>query len=279
MRAFALVLAFCAVGCVKRVPMAYDKPPPLRIGPEVPVGFQGQADGQSGANNFWNVAGSLQSGAVLNKFSAIPIVEKEFADAWRVAKHTVAGANPTLMCFVEPKAWRLETTGSGKNQVVKGRLEVKVTVRAYDGSEVFSASYVGWGNLGYGEPYAMGEAAQRAANQFTAELYPRRVEAEFKMDTSDPRCELAAQLVDDQRYEEAYSELVAQSDKGPESPPVLYNRALLAARRKSYQEAAQLLDRALQLWSDDDYRAARNFVAQAIRAEQVWSSMQPPPAR
>jgi tetratricopeptide (TPR) repeat protein len=279
--AVAVWLSLAAVGCAKRIPVSYERPPPVLVDRAAPVAVAADSpEGRSAGQNVLEVMGSIGQGLKLNRWAAIPVVEREFAEAWRRAGYTATGAveSAVLWLKLEPTGWHEESSSDSKKKH-SGVAVLAVTATFIDPKApqaqgpVFTRSYKAQGQLSHGESRAMEEAAANAAAQFLADLEPKRVSARLNIDTSDPLAEPGFQLVQSDRFDDALANFTEASASAPQNPTLLYNRGVLLVWKGQLEEGAALIDEALKYKPNDgEFNQARQYVSGALEAKRIWAS-------
>ncbi len=285
-RALLLLSVFVAVGCAKRVPVSYEEPPPIFIEPNAPVFVKADTQDRGGGNAVLQVMSSVGQGLVLNRWAAVPVVERAFADAMRRNRFTVAGGaqGAVLLLNLEPTSWSGETVEDAKKnrQLVAGVLKVEavfVDPAAPAGSPpVLVRQLSGRGSISRGEQNAMEDAAYACAQQLIEELSPKHVVQRLPLDDSDPLAEPGIQAAANGRFEEALQLFIEARVKAPQSAPLVYNQGVLLLWKGQLDEGDALLMQAVKMSPNGDgYAQAKMFSEAAINARAGWGGRTPPP--
>ncbi|MBL8949933.1 MAG: hypothetical protein JNK82_04090 [Myxococcaceae bacterium] len=284
-RALLLTTVLAAAGCAKRVPVSYEEPPPIFIEPGAPVFVKSDTKDHGAGNNVLQVMSSVGQGLVLNKWAAIEVVERAFADTLRRSNFTVGGAaqGAVLHLNLEPTSWSGETTGQGKQQrLVNGVLKVEaefIDPAARPGSQpVLVRTLTGRGAISRGESSAMNDAAYACAHQLVQELSPKHVARRLPLDESEPLAQPAIEAAGAGRFDEALQHTIEARVKAPQSAPLVYNQAVLLLWKGNLDEGDALLTQAVQMSPNGDgYADAKLFSEAALKARAGWGGRTPPP--
>jgi tetratricopeptide (TPR) repeat protein len=127
-----------------------------------------------------------------------------------------------------------------------GYLRVRIEVlraNAPNAPCIYSSTY--WAKVHVpGEMGAIARAADLVSDNFAADLRPSRICNVVQMDDTDPRAETGIRLCECGQFDAAYTAFSDLAARAPDSPPVLYDLAVLKESRGEYDEAETLLLRA-----------------------------------
>jgi len=285
-RSLLLLPLLAAAGCVKRVPVSYEEPPPIFIEANAPIFVKADTQDRGAGTGVLQVMSSVGQGLVLNRWAAVPVVERAFADTLRRHSYTVAGAaqGAVLVLNLEPMNWSGETVQDSKKnrQLVAGILKVEATFvdpTAPAGSPpVLARTLQGRGNISRGEQGAMEEAAYVCAQQLVQELAPRHVTRRLPLDETDPLGEPGIAAAANGRFDEALQLFIDARVKAPQSAPLVYNHGVLVLWKGNVDEADALFSQAIKMAPNaDSYADAKSFTEAALRARAGWGGRTPPP--
>jgi hypothetical protein len=127
-----------------------------------------------------------------------------------------------------------------------GHLRVRIEVLHANSPNapcIYSSTY--WAKVHVpGEMGAMARAADLVSDNFVADLMPSRICNVVQMDDTDPRAETGIKLCECGQFDAAYTAFSDLAAQAPDSPPLLYDLAVLKESRGEYDEAESLLLRA-----------------------------------
>ena len=148
-----------------------------------------------------------------------------------------------------------------------GHLRVRIEVLHANSPNapcIYSSTY--WAKVHVpGEMGAMARAADLVSDNFAADLRPSRICNVVQMDDTDPRVETGIKLCECGQFDAAYTAFSDLATQAPESPPILYNLAVLKESRGEYDEAESLLLRATKMNPKGIYYIALERVRAAKR--------------
>lgn len=274
----ALTALLVASACgAPRIRIERSRPASFQLSHQRPILVRAVPDGsEPAAETVMMAALSVTQGQLLNKFVAVLPVQKAFMEQLHGARYTLgAPGNADLVLKLVPVSWTYEIETLEDVRVGNGKLKVQIEIsnaRDPDAAPLYSETFWGKGtSKSIGEPEAMSDAAQNIAESFLEDLQPGRVSHVVELDDDDPVVKPGLQLC---RKGELGAAYVAFSDiaaRHPGSAPALYNLAVLAEARGSYDEAATALTRAIRIHSKPMYHQA----VQRVRvARRDWDLLQ-----
>lgn len=154
----------------------------------------------------------------------------------------------------------------------QGYLRVRIEVfHANAPNAIYSSTY--WAKVHVpGERDAMARAADMVSDRFVADLRPSRICNVVDMDDSDPRAETGIRLCECGQFDAAYAAFSDQAAQAPDSPPILYDLAVLKESRGEYDQAEALLLKATKLDPKPIYYIALERVRAARRDAEALGS-------
>ena len=260
----ALVLAVLAQSCsTPRIRIEHSCPPCIQLEPAARVGVQIAAVNPS--PSFPGVGGPVgeELGRHLQR-SPYPLVDSGTADV-------IFRACPVLWTYQPPFPPLPGQNGFGHLRV---RIDV-VPAKNPGAPCIYSSTY--WSKVhAPGEDVALARAADLVADRVLADLRPTRVCNVVEMDDSDPRVETGIELCRCGHFDAAYSAFSDLAVRAPDSPPVLYDLAVLKESRGEYDGAEALLLKATGMDSKKPfyYVALERVRAARADAEALGSSPQ-----
>lgn len=278
--ALSLALLSLAAGCSHTFRIERTRPPVFQLNTTQKISLQVDKDGNpSSATTVLDTAIGVTQGQVLNKWLAVEPVRNEFNASLRGSGYAVVDRFPELIIRVRPTSWTYQLEEKPKDlnalRSGSGRLDARIEIveAANPSNVLYGDSY--WATASAenaGEPEAMARAAQRMAGAFIADLRPYRVSVRVELDDDDPIVEPGLELCEEGQFDAAYSFFADTVARSPRSAPALYNYGVLAESRGSYDEAENVLMRAIELAQKPLYYTALERVRLSRRDAQALQS-------
>lgn len=280
---WALIVSLLAmtVGCSHRIRIERSRPARFPLGANHPIALQVEKDGTPpSSSTVLEAVIDASQGQVLNKWLAVEPVKSELNAQVRGAGYRVVDrAEASLIVRVRPTSWSYQLENRGDLRSGFGKLQALIEIvdaRDPNARPVFSDTY--WATAGAadaGEPEAMIRAARSLIQAFIRELQPYRVWDEVELDDDDPLVKTGIELCERGQFEAAYAAFADAVARNPRSAPALYNLGVLAESRGSYDEAEDVLRRAIEISPKRMYYSAVERVrlarrdADALRQQQA----------
>jgi len=190
-------------------------------------------------------------------------------------RHLRRGANPVvdpraadILVRACPTQWSYEgpiVLLPGQNGLWHLRVRIEV-VRANSPDTPCISSSTYWSKVhAPDELQAIARAADLVSDRFLDDLRPSRICNVVDMDDSDPRLATGIELRRSGQFDAAYTAFSDLAARAPDSPPVLYDLAVLKESRGEYDDAEELLLRATQREQKAIYYTALERVRAARR--------------
>jgi hypothetical protein len=230
------------------------RPPCIQLDPREKVGLEmlvGNVPGSGKIEGLTEAVVGGLGGRILGRQATAEAVLRE------LGRHLQKGANPVVDPTVAdvlvracPTQWSYEGPTlllPGQNGLWHLRVRIEV-IRANSPNAPCLSSSTYWSKVhAPDEVQAIAKAADLVSDRFVGDLRPSRVCNVVEMDDSDPRVETGIKLCRCGQFDAAYSAFSDLAAKAPDSPPVLYDLAVLKESRGEYDEAEGLLLRATRM--------------------------------
>jgi tetratricopeptide (TPR) repeat protein len=235
---WGIALLLLAQGCsTPRIRIEHTCPPCIPLDPHASVGLElvidpaaGQAPPRPEAAEM--VRSELERHLLRGPY---PLVEV-------TAAKVIVRATPTQWTYEGPL---LLLPGQNGLWHLRVRIEV-IPANSPNAPCIASSTY--WSKVhALNEGLAIARAADMVADRFLDDLRPSRICNVVQMDDTDPRVQTGIQLCECGQFDAAYSAFSDLAARAPDSPPVLYDLAVLKESRGEYDEAEALLLRATKM--------------------------------
>jgi tetratricopeptide (TPR) repeat protein len=213
---------------------------------------------------------SAVGGQRLNKYLAMPMVQNEFSTQMHNAGLPMAERPAAdLVVRVVPVEWSYTFDQAVPGPSGSGRLEISLEVRnARDpnAAPLYRETYWAKAHVNkLGEPEAMLRASQRVAGRFLRDLQPNRISEEVVLDDDDEGVKVGVDLCKENHFDAAYSAFFDAVQRSPSSAPALYDLGVLTEARGDYDQAEELINRAIAIKPKKIYYRALERVHRAHR--------------
>jgi tetratricopeptide (TPR) repeat protein len=233
----------------------------------------GNVPGPGNSEGFAETVVAALGGRVLDRQEIAEAVLRE------LDRHLRRGANPVVdprVADVLVRAWPTQWCYEGPILLLPGQnglwhLRVRIEViRANSPNAPCISSSTYWAKVhAPNEMQAIARAADLVTDRFVDDLRPSRICNVVEMDDSDPRVATGIQLCRSGQFDAAYSAFADLAAKAPDSPPVLYDFAVLKESRGEYDDAEGLLLRATSMEQKAIYYIALERVRAARRDAEM----------
>jgi hypothetical protein len=273
----AVALVVLAQGCsAPQIRIERDCPPCITLDPGAKVGLELLV---SSAPEPGLIEAIATGGRALSRQTAEGPVLGELGRHLQRAPHPVVDPRSAdVLVRACPTRWSYEgplLLLPGQNGLWYLRVRIEV-VRANPPTApcLYSATY--WSKVhAPDEGQAIVRAADMVADRVLGDLLPRRICTVVEMDDSDPRTQTGVTLCRSGHFDAAYSAFTDLAAQAPDSPPALYDLAVLKESRGEYDQAEELLLRATKMEPKPLYYVALERVRAARHDADVLSGKSP----
>jgi len=249
---FGIAFLALAAGCsTPQIRIERTCPPCIPLDPRAKVGLEVVVE---------NLPGRMSTSEAVHREldrhlrrGANPVVDPQVADVLvRACPTQWSYEGPIVLLPCQNGVWHLRV-----------RIEV-LHAKSPDAPSIYSSTY--WSRVhAPDEGQAIARAADLVSDRFVDDLRPSRICNVVVMDDSDSRVETGIELCRCGQFDAAYTAFSDLASRAPDSPPVLYDLAVLKESRGEYDQAEALLLRATQREQKAIYYVALERVRAARR--------------